>query len=50
MITVTGAARIFGALAALAVAASFAFASGLLAKMKRAGEAFADVGPIFTRS
>src|ERR1700728_29895 len=48
--TVTGAARIFGALAGEASVASLLFASALLTQTKRAGQQFAEEGSSVTRS
>src|ERR1700747_341839 len=48
--TVTGAARIFGALVGAARAASLCLPSALLTQTKRAGQQFAEVGPNFNRS
>src|SRR5579862_7059058 len=50
MMTVTGAARIFGALPGEATAASLALPSALLTQTKRAGQQLPEVGPNFTRS
>src|SRR4029077_19440228 len=48
--TVTGAARIFGALVGAARAASLLLPSALLTQTKRAGQQFPEVGPNFNRS
>jgi len=48
--TVTGAARIFGALVGAATAASLFLPSALLTQTKRAGQQFPEVGPNFIRS
>ena len=48
--TVTGAARIFGALLGAARAASLLLPSALLTQTKRAGQQFPEVGPNFIRS
>src|SRR5580704_16939683 len=48
--TVTGAARIFGALPGAASAASLLLPSALLTQTKRAGQQLAEVGPNFSRS
>src|ERR1700739_1778767 len=48
--TVSGAARIFGALVGAARAASLCLPSALLTQTKRAGQQLAEVGPNFIRS
>src|SRR5580693_10365649 len=48
--TVTGAARIFGALVGAARSASLCLPSALLTQTKRAGQQFPEVGPNFIRS
>ena len=50
MMTVTGAARIFGPLVPDAQAASVALASGVVHQTSRAGSWLAEVGAIFIRS